>query len=956
MNFIRIYIVLCWFFVLSSNAIKAQYTVELIDRNTGLQGYNRFAIFQDTTGLMWALTERGLHLFDGKKFLRCIPAMQMPNCYRFNNFDWATPMQDGNFLIATKLNLSIFNPYERSIEKVFEGRTLSGGVLMDTLWWITEDSLYVKRKRRVNSFNLKNTAYFAIADNSIGRIYIMGNNPKGRSIEYWQSETLSAISIEDTLKYFSYINDTMWVTTKDKKGYNLTQLIDQNVLKKRNLILLKQSTNSDKSIFFEQLDDDTLRYRDTKKNIEHIFTLSSIGIESNYRAFIDADGSVWLSGYNYIKKITWTDQNFKSIHALNGESVRKIMTSRDGKMILSAISGTYILDYSDRTPGPVLAHFKRKTYRDIIELNDSIYLGASSNNWIELLDKNFKTKYTFGGLPKIFNSNITTEITKWNDRIFIGTETGLFVAQLKEDSLGKLNLEVQQNLLLGIPVNSLIPYDAYTLLVGSEQGLYVYHTKSNDLHMFESTKGLQIKQISRNQSGKFFLATANYGIFILDKKFKIKKHYNRNNGLANDECYAIRNIDSNPYWVSSFSGLSIIDTTSDEVVNFDRHSGLPFEEFNRWSFFQDTVRGTIYFGGVGGVVYFDPLKIKPEPSKRRIIFTNIEVQTKNKKKNFIAAYHQNPKTKIPLNYDDKYIELSFAFTNYKHSQSNEYAYQIDNGEKIQLKHRQKLILNSLPAGNRQIRIYGRSVGKKWTSNPALLHIKSTPILYQRTWFLFCISGLTLLAFYMIYKKRINSEKQEKEKILKQKQLIWKEIEREKQDIASRLHDELGQELTLIANNKKIANDQKLYRELLNCLELIRHVSSDIYPYQIKTLGLNVAINSMVSKLNDKHRQTFFSADIECLNENLSIDKQLILFRIIQEAFTNIIKHAQAESAAVYCNPKLNQIIIRDDGVGLPQDLQYGQGLSGLEDKVNLLGAQFSLVSKPGEGTKIIIQL
>ena len=106
--------------------------------------------------------------------------------------------------------------------------------------------------------------------------------------------------------------------------------------------------------------------------------------------------------------------------------------------------------------------------------------------------------------------------------------------------------------------------------------------------------------------------------------------------------------------------------------------------------------------------------------------------------------------------------------------------------------------------------------------------------------------------------------------------------------------------------------------------------------------------------------------VEGLMFRLEKQKELILFRIVQETFNNILKHAGAKSIHVNINyaPTSFTLIIRDDGKGV--DLQplsdgennnFGLGIRNMHSRAKLIGADFNMNSKIGEGTevKIILQ-
>jgi two-component system, NarL family, sensor kinase len=93
--------------------------------------------------------------------------------------------------------------------------------------------------------------------------------------------------------------------------------------------------------------------------------------------------------------------------------------------------------------------------------------------------------------------------------------------------------------------------------------------------------------------------------------------------------------------------------------------------------------------------------------------------------------------------------------------------------------------------------------------------------------------------------------------------------------------------------------------------------------------------------------------------NLPAEKQIVIYRIVQEALNNIIKHAQATSINIYLNynfPVL-QLIITDNGIGYSLDIKNtGLGLNSMKNRANLINATLHIKSTINKGTEIILNV
>jgi signal transduction histidine kinase len=97
------------------------------------------------------------------------------------------------------------------------------------------------------------------------------------------------------------------------------------------------------------------------------------------------------------------------------------------------------------------------------------------------------------------------------------------------------------------------------------------------------------------------------------------------------------------------------------------------------------------------------------------------------------------------------------------------------------------------------------------------------------------------------------------------------------------------------------------------------------------------------------------------DERLPDSIETALYRIVQEALTNVARHAQAKSVSVLVERRVQDIVsvIEDDGLGFDTRLVHGEGhlgLAGIRERAELLGGSLTIESNPGSGTSLYIQL
>lgn len=222
--------------------------------------------------------------------------------------------------------------------------------------------------------------------------------------------------------------------------------------------------------------------------------------------------------------------------------------------------------------------------------------------------------------------------------------------------------------------------------------------------------------------------------------------------------------------------------------------------------------------------------------------------------------------------------------------------------------------------------------------------------------------LLLFAFFQKRKNELLIE-QEKAREAFEKEIAEAQVEiREEtlRNISWELHDNIGQLLTLakIQLQNSESDNSQVSETISKGLNEVRSLSKMINPEAIKLLNLKESIRLEIDRLN---RLSFINASLTTTNENIIINQKssIIIFRILQEFFSNTIKHSKANHLTVdvsFTNNVL-KILAKDDGVGFDiQKLeQKGIGLLNIENRAKLIGAKFDLYSEINKGTTLQIE-
>lgn len=203
-------------------------------------------------------------------------------------------------------------------------------------------------------------------------------------------------------------------------------------------------------------------------------------------------------------------------------------------------------------------------------------------------------------------------------------------------------------------------------------------------------------------------------------------------------------------------------------------------------------------------------------------------------------------------------------------------------------------------------------------------------------------------------------------------------EAERKQLARDLHDHLGQALTAISMNLTALKDELLppvsprIRERLveastltdQTLEQVRELSLNLRPPMLDDLGLAPTLRWYIKQYAKRlNIETKF--EVHGLAERLPSELETALYRVAQEALTNVARHAQASRVQLRLERKGSTIIasIEDNGQGFDvakvisrEAAVKGTGLLGMRERVTLLGGHLDIHSRPGHGTQLLVKI
>ncbi|MFH0940357.1 MAG: sensor histidine kinase [Candidatus Omnitrophota bacterium] len=231
--------------------------------------------------------------------------------------------------------------------------------------------------------------------------------------------------------------------------------------------------------------------------------------------------------------------------------------------------------------------------------------------------------------------------------------------------------------------------------------------------------------------------------------------------------------------------------------------------------------------------------------------------------------------------------------------------------------------------------------------------------------------------YLIYRR----SKREQE----HRELLWRQVirveEEQRNNLSLQIHDQMGQDLSALKIylgllERDLAPEMKEQKERIEktkkildgLMDKTHNISELLRPPELDDLGLSESIAALILQYKEMTGNNY---NYERLGQDalLSPEHSLILYRVVQEALTNIAKYSEAKNVEVSLEKKddLVALIVSDDGKGFDYDEYLRRpgrrkddkikiGLQGLRERIELIGGVLRVYSKPGQGTKLEVTL
>ena len=492
------------------------------------------------------------------------------------------------------------------------------------------------------------------------------------------------------------------------------------------------------------------------------------------------------------------------------------------------------------------------------------------------------------------------------------------------------------------------------ILIGTQNGLYMYSYRSNQFIRFVNQAGNRssisdnnVRSICVDKEGTTWIGTNEGGLNRFDDQKRTFKSYSIANGLPDNSIYSILEDNTGNLWLGTKRGISRFNITTESCRNYSLKDGLQNNEFNTNSACKLS-NGELAFGGINGFNIFNPDSITASAEIPETIITQFKVGEKEK------PIRHEP---LHLNHDENYLSFQFVALNFFRNSENKYAYKLEGLDKTWEFCGIRRFVNyaNLPPGNYTFRVKTVNYYGEWDKEGAALQFTiSTP--WYNTW-LARISALILLSFliYVVFLYR-----------LKQKLKIQDVRNR----IASDLHDEIGSTLSSVFIYSEVAQKTNNENKISESNQYLGYISSDVAK-MIDALSdivwtvnaKNDRFENLINRMRESAIELFdakgyelqldFDESMNSLKLGMAERKNFYLF--YKEAINNIAKYANGKKVEVRLTFRnsLIELFIKDNGKGFDTNHKSeGNGLKNMKKRAEDLRGIFDIHSEPDKGTSI----
>lgn len=694
----------------------------------------------------------------------------------------------------------------------------------------------------------------------------------------------------------------------------------------------------------------------------------------------DREGTLWVGSTGGLSRLTERALNtYSTQDGLAAENVYPIYEDRQGRIWIGSWPGLTL--YHD---GKFQNVGERYSLADAFV--SALFEDRDGNLWIgtwgSVVRRAPDGKVTIPAQPELLPHHVRAIYQDRDGALWFGNAHGLFKATPPRGGNGtdlQFTFYTSKDGLSGKEVFVIHEDRQRQLWIGTDAGLTRY--KDGVLTAFTEKDGIVggiVRAIYEDADGTLWIGMYDTGLYRLSQgRFT---HYTTNDGLFDNGAFQIIDDGSGNFWISCNLGIyrvrksELNDFAAGRVksitsVPYNKRDGMLNSECNG-GMQPAGIRardGRIWFPTQQGVAVINPAAVPYNPHPPPVVIESLIVDTE-------AVVALSP---VQLKPGQEYLEIQYSGLSFINPELVRFKYRLTglDADWVNAGTRRTAYYSHLPPGKYLFTVIAANRDGVWNEQGASIEIIVLPPFWRTWWFIVAAILALGAAAYLFYRRRISQLERAGRAQEEFSRRLIESQEGERTRIAAELHDSLGQGLLIIKNraalSRKFLDDPHKALEQIEQIETtatqsikeVRQIAYDLRPYQMDEIGLTQALKDLVKNVSGSC-EVKFTASIAQLDDLYSVDDAINLYRIVQEALNNIVKHSRAGEAQVTINRDERELkmLIEDNGCGFTvngnqaKGERRGFGLTGLAERARILGATLSIQSIPGRGTIVTMAM
>jgi signal transduction histidine kinase/DNA-binding response OmpR family regulator/ligand-binding sensor domain-containing protein len=598
---------------------------------------------------------------------------------------------------------------------------------------------------------------------------------------------------------------------------------------------------------------------------------------------------------------------------------------------------------------------------------------------------------------------------------WLGCRKGLYKWDQQKEVISRWEAgeKPEHQVLMKSHIFSLIPEDDFFWLC-TESGLYKFDPKEEELVRYhEGGRGQNylptavVYSIFKENPRSYWIGTAGNGLIHWDPLTGQADQTLQTDGLPSNYIYAIYSDCKSRLWLSTDNGVVCIDPEKDVLRSYLLDTERGAREFNRVAHFQDEDE-RIYFGGVDGLVVFQPCNFPEEEQEVDIPLVLTAALQHDKETGKMVNQIRGARCQEPIRFqpDDQYITLKFALLDFREVGAVRYGYQLDDEQQEwNMLSGNSLQLGRLSYGNHVLRIRGLSSDGRWSRQVLEVPIEMVPPFYFQSWFVLLMlvgGGGLILVGTQLRVQRLERQKQRlAEEVARQTQQIQlqadelKRLESMKSRFFANVSHDLRTPLTLILGPldslRKLLPSGQDGQELIGLIQengkrlkmlinqLLDLTKLETGHLEVTTIPVNIPY--FLRKIIDQYRPFCQSKGLELEVKTELADNLTVLVdpekmeHILNNLLSNAMKFTSRGDRITVRSRKDGEVLhleVADTGQGIqPEDLSKvfdryyqangheggsGIGLSFCRELATIMKGTLGVCSNPGVETVFQLRL